>query len=116
MGRMHAMCCATPRRAILGPNTKLCCCLLVLLLQVTVVLKRLFTPDEAAEGGSAFVSEMEADVTAECKKLGTIEKVGWVGRWATAAQTEIIKRRETCVCAMQHSVWCGAYVQGTLGV
>lgn len=53
--------------------------LLLLSLQVTVVLKRLFTPDEAAEGGSAFVSEMEADVTAECKKLGTIEKVGWVG-------------------------------------
>ena len=39
-------------------------------------MKRLFTPDEAAEGGSDFAAELEADVTAECKKLGTIEKVG----------------------------------------
>jgi hypothetical protein len=44
-------------------------------VQVTVVLKHLFTPDEAAEAGSSFATEMEADVTAECKKLGTIEKV-----------------------------------------
>jgi hypothetical protein len=42
---------------------------------VTVVLKHLFTSDDAEEGGASFVSELEADVTAECKKLGTIEKV-----------------------------------------
>lgn len=38
-------------------------------------MKHLFTPDDADEGGSSFVSELEADVTAECKKLGTVEKV-----------------------------------------
>jgi hypothetical protein len=46
---------------------------------VTVVLKGLFTPDEAADGGPSFVTDLEADVTAECKKLGTIEKVGCTG-------------------------------------
>lgn len=39
------------------------------------MLKRLFTPDDAADGGQTFMNELEADVTAECKKLGTIEKV-----------------------------------------
>lgn len=56
-----------------------CCCAAAVFvacaLQVTVVLKHLFTPDEAAEGGSSFATEVETDVTAECKKLGTIEKV-----------------------------------------
>jgi hypothetical protein len=46
---------------------------------VTVVLKHLFTPDDAEEGGASFVSDLEADVTAECEKLGTIEKVRWGG-------------------------------------
>lgn len=53
----------------------LICTLFVVLLQVTVVLKGLFTPDDTAEGGSSFATDLETDVTAECKKLGTIEKV-----------------------------------------
>jgi hypothetical protein len=49
--------------------------LLLLLLQVTVVLKGMFTLDEAAAGGSNFATELETDVAAECSKLGAVEKV-----------------------------------------
>jgi hypothetical protein len=49
--------------------------LLLLLLQVTVVLKGMFTLDEAAAGGTAFATELESDVAAECTKLGVVEKV-----------------------------------------
>jgi hypothetical protein len=42
---------------------------------VTVVLKGMFTLDEAAAGGAAFATELETDVAAECTKLGTVEKV-----------------------------------------
>lgn len=45
-------------------------------LQVTVVLKGMFTPDEAAAGGASFATELETDVAAECAKLGKVEKVG----------------------------------------
>lgn len=66
--------------------------------QVTVVLKRLFTPAEAADGGATFVSELEADVTTECKRLGTIEKVcvctifawGGGGGWGRAAHAFLL--------------------------
>jgi hypothetical protein len=41
-----------------------------------VVLKGMFTLDEATEGGTAFATELETDVAAECTKLGVVEKVG----------------------------------------
>eukprot|EP00879_Flechtneria_rotunda_P023463 GHRR01024819.1.p1 GENE.GHRR01024819.1~~GHRR01024819.1.p1 ORF type:complete len:251 (+),score=88.02 GHRR01024819.1:244-996(+) len=43
--------------------------------KVTVVIKGMFTPDEAAAGGSTFVTELEADVLAECVRLGPVDKV-----------------------------------------
>lgn len=44
-------------------------------MQVTVVLKHMFTVDEAEAGGASFGSELEADVLAEATKLGAVEKV-----------------------------------------
>jgi hypothetical protein len=35
----------------------------------------MFDPAAAVEGGHTFVGDLEADVTEECSKLGTIEKV-----------------------------------------
>jgi hypothetical protein len=43
---------------------------------VTVVLKGMFTLDEGDAGGTAFATELETDVAAECTKLGVVEKVG----------------------------------------
>ncbi|WIA20083.1 hypothetical protein OEZ85_005943 [Tetradesmus obliquus] len=43
--------------------------------RVTVVLKGMFTLDEAAAGGDSFATELETDVAAECSKLGVVEKV-----------------------------------------
>lgn len=39
-----------------------------------MVLKQMFTLEEAAEGGPAFATELEADVLAEATKLGVVEK------------------------------------------
>lgn len=44
--------------------------------QVTVILKRMFHPDELLADASA-KAELEADVLAECNKLGPVDKVGW---------------------------------------
>lgn len=74
--------CALREAAVLS-----CCTAGVIFVQVTVVLKHLFTPDEAADAGSAFATEMEADVTAECKKLGTIEKVSTL-RWLSCRRID----------------------------
>lgn len=47
-------------------------------VQVTVVLKHMFDPDDAAKGGATFVSELEADVLSECSNLGAVDKVSRV--------------------------------------
>jgi len=36
----------------------------------------MFDPAEAADGGASFATELEAEVAAECAKLGAVEKVG----------------------------------------
>eukprot|EP00775_Hariotina_reticulata_P003215 gene3215-3492_t len=43
--------------------------------KVTVVLHHMFSPAEAAEGGGSFATDLEAEVAAECAKLGAVEKV-----------------------------------------
>ncbi len=42
-------------------------------MQVTVVIKHMFHPDEFAADPS-YKAELESDVTAECAKLGPVDK------------------------------------------
>jgi hypothetical protein len=49
--------------------------MLLCMPQVTVVIRHMFSPQEAEAGGTAFTQELEADVAAECAKMGALEKV-----------------------------------------
>ena len=51
---------------------------------VTVVLRNMFHPNEFL-GQPGMAEELEADVKAECSKMGAVEKVSWGGTgWALA--------------------------------